>query len=417
MAHASVIFLVDAKLVLLQPSKNADGGLKYDMRVIANNVEYFIFMRDQDTRPSIGTVTRSLSTFDREDIYDPPGDTGLTESLWYFDGQKVQCWTDFWELLKPIPSEDQKELPTSVSIATDFYPTSIVLRKGIILGIEADLVQRRDAGFASFRFTIRVGTSLFSNVAFANHQKTQLFLPEILHQYLSTLDSSAALNISYHYQGLPYFSHALEVLLHTVLDAEVELSPSHKAALLPSILSFLSSFPEYLDILVQCTRKTEVRSWRTLFAYLPPPQELFEESLQRGLLKTAGGYLLVLHTFEDLDPSSEHCVRLLRLAKEAGDWELCKELARFLMALDESGSMLRHAMEKINVTINVADSSNSPTASPKSSRSQNPRSNMFPLLVTSNDILPGQGSDSGGSRDVSPGAAISSEDYFSSHSG
>ena len=68
------------------------------------------------------------------------------------------------------------------------------------------------------------------------------------------------------------------------------------------------------------------------------------------MLKTAGGYLLVLHTLEEAGSAStdsEQCVRLLQQAKESGDWELCKELARFLMALDESGNELRKAMQKI----------------------------------------------------------------------
>ena len=100
---------------------------------------------------------------------------------------------------------------------------------------------------------------------------------------------------------------------------------------------------------MQCTRKTEVRSWRTLFDYLPPPAELFEESLERGSLKTAGGYLLVLHTFEELSSSSEQLIRLLRRAKDEGDWELCKELARFLTALDGSGETLREALELVEL--------------------------------------------------------------------
>src|SRR6202042_1092764 len=111
----------------------------------------------------------------------------------------------------------------------------------------------------------------------------------------------------------------------------------------------LSSFRSYLDVVVQCTRKTEARSWRTLFTYLPPPAELFEESLQRGSLKTAGGYLLVLHTFEELSSSSEQLVRLLARAKDEGDWELCKELARFLTALDESGATLVEALQLVNL--------------------------------------------------------------------
>lgn len=179
--------------------------------------------------------------------------------------------------------------------------------------------------------------------------QTHLFLPQILRHHLAQYNSPAALHLSHHYRRLPYFPHALEVLLHDVLDEEVDRAPSPELALLPSILSFLSTFPEYLDILVQCTRKTEVRSWRTLFAYLPPPQELFEESLQKGLLKTAGGYLLVLHTFQELSTSSQQLVRLLSRAKEEQDWELCKELARFLMALDESGATLREALEMVDL--------------------------------------------------------------------
>jgi len=141
------------------------------------------------------------------------------------------------------------------------------------------------------------------------------------------------------------------VLLHHVLDEEVDLAPPPEAALLPRVLTLLSSFRQYLDIVVQCTRKTEVRSWRTLFAYLPPPQELFEESLQRGSLKTAGGYLLILHTFEELETASEQSVRLLSRAIKEEDWELCKELARFLAAMDGSGGTLREAMEMVNLQV------------------------------------------------------------------
>ena len=221
----------------------------------------------------------------------------------------------------------------------------------------------------------------------ANLPKTQLFLPPILHRYLSLSDSSAALGISCYYERLSYFSHALEILLHTVLDAEVEASPAPEESLLPSVLSFLSSFPDYLNILVQCTRKTEVRSWKTLFAHLPPPRRLFDESLEKGLLKTAGGYLLVLHTFEDVDSSLEQCVLLLRKAKDAGDWDLCKELARFLMALDESGAGLRQAMEMINVSIpssQVSDNETHDVNSTTSTKNSSTRGSQSNLVVLGN---------------------------------
>jgi hypothetical protein len=179
--------------------------------------------------------------------------------------------------------------------------------------------------------------------------QTHLFLPALLRHHLAQFNSPAALHLSQHYQHLQYFPHALEILLHEVLDEEVDSPPPPEQALLPSVLSFLSSFPQYLDIVVQCTRKTEVRSWRTLFSNLPPPEELFEESLRKGNLKTAGGYLLVLHTFEELRPTGDQVVRLLQRAKDEQDWDLCKELARFLMALDESGATLRQTLELVEL--------------------------------------------------------------------
>lgn len=336
-----MIFLVDAKLVLLQSSTNGGGGLKYDMRVIANNVEYFDLMRDQIPlleSPSSSLPPSPAAEGALDAFYT---DRGLRDSLWYFDGNEIQCWMDVEDLIEAASTSNSRELPPTVSISADFYPTSIVLNKGILLGIDADLVQRRDVQFAFFRFSIR----------------TQLFLPQIIQRHIAHLDTSAASNFAHRYQSLPYFSHALEILLHTVLDDEVDKPPDPEHALLPAVLSFLSSFPDYLDILVQCTRKTEVRSWRTLFSHLPPPQELFEASLEKGMLKTAGGYLLVLHTFEEMETSSESCVRLLQRAKEAGDWDLCKELARFLMALDESGDTLRAALERMDLTSTIENDS------------------------------------------------------------
>ncbi|KAI9847896.1 MAG: hypothetical protein M1830_007318, partial [Pleopsidium flavum] len=294
------------------------------------------------------------------------------------------------------------ELNPSVQVFVDFYPLSIVLNKGILLGIESELVQRRDVDFALFRHAMR----------------THLFLPPLLLHHLSRYDSPAALHIAYHYQQLSYFPHALEMLLHTVLDEEVDKAPSPEKALLPSVLSFLSSFPEYLDILVQCTRKTELRSWRTLFSYLPPPQDLFEQSLQKGLLKTAGGYLLVLHTFEELNSSSQQLVRLLRRAKEEQDWDLCKELARFLMALDESGTTLREALEMVELKSPVEDRKNSGFLSGDARQGQlQPRVNGIGLGL---DVVTGgstsqasSGSRSPSSTGLSEGGSRSPRDYFS----
>ncbi|ERT01272.1 hypothetical protein HMPREF1624_02514 [Sporothrix schenckii ATCC 58251] len=321
---ASVLFLVDGKLVLFQPSRNEHGGIKYDMRIIAQTVEFYVCMKDQPFS--------FLPAAARETPVAPgsiDSDETLQNSLWLFDAGELKLWTDTHAALDAVANGT---VQPPITIDLDFYPLSILLSKALVLGVEPDLVQRRDVNFSFFRYNIR----------------THLFLPDVLRAYLGENKALPALRLAQQYQHLAYFAHALEVLLHQVLDEEVDSAPKPEAAVLPRVLSLLSSFRAYHDIVVQCTRKTEVRSWRTLFAYLPPPQELFEESLLRGSLKTAGGYLLILHTFDALATASEQGVRLLRQAMQEGDWELCKELARFLAAMDDSGQTLKEAVALAN---------------------------------------------------------------------
>lgn len=349
---ATVVFLVDGKLVLLHPSTNGDGELKYEMRIIAHNVEYYTLMRDQSSFNFPMSDNDAPTSPSDSAISDGHHGHDLRDSLWFFDGNDTRVWMDVQDVLASASLELGRELPAAVKIPVDFYPLSILLNKGIVFGVESDLAQRRDVNFSFLRFTTRVrhATTMTQHGEYnANDAQTHLFLPALLRHHLSQYNSPAALHLSHYYRHLDYFPHALEMLLHDVLDEEVDSAPPSEQALLPTVLSFLSAFPQYLDIVVQCTRKTEVRSWRTLFAHLPAPQELFEESLQRGSLKTAGGYLLVLHTFEELGSSSQQLIRLLGRARDEQDWELCKELARFLMALDESGGTLREALEMIEL--------------------------------------------------------------------
>ncbi|PGH27383.1 hypothetical protein AJ80_00861 [Polytolypa hystricis UAMH7299] len=348
-AVASVLFLVDGKLVLLQPSVSEAGDLKYDMRIIAHDVEYFILMRDQlsfnfappsdDQTPMSPSAAATLNS--------SQGDISLRDSLWIFCGQDLLVWNDVQEILRPSKAGSD-DLAKPLPIPVDFYPLSILLNKGVILGAESEISQRRDVSFSTLRYAIR----------------TQLFLPYVLQHCLTNFDTHSALSLCHHYSDLSYFPHALEILLHHVLDEAVDAQSNEKDSqdrqnpqqLLPTVLGFLqTAIPNemYLDILVQCTRKTELRSWRTLFAHLPSPKELFEQALKLNSLKTAGGYLLVLQAFDEGeggdDRIEDSVVRLLKLASQRTDWELCGELARFMMALDGSGAMLKRAVSRVGL--------------------------------------------------------------------
>ena len=151
-AVASVVFLVDGKLVLLRPSLNQEGQLKYDMRVVAHNVEYFARMGERSRL----NVSQDSDNNNNNSSVEKSGPTALKASIWVFDGAELKAWTSFDEILEAVSGDGVKELPPAVSIPLDFYPLSIVLEKGIILGVESDLVQRRDVTFSFFHFAIRV---------------------------------------------------------------------------------------------------------------------------------------------------------------------------------------------------------------------------------------------------------------------
>ena len=148
-AVASVLFLVDGKLVLLRPSLNDEGQLKYDMRVIAQNVEYYASMKDQPFLSTMGGPDPGQLPVGAET-------EDLRNSLWIFDGGELKAWTDMQGVLEAISGENHRDLPANVVVPVDYYPLSILLGKGIVLGVEPDLVQRRDINFSFFRFSIRV---------------------------------------------------------------------------------------------------------------------------------------------------------------------------------------------------------------------------------------------------------------------
>jgi hypothetical protein len=124
------------------------------MRVIAQNVEYYVLMRDMAA--SVLAQAPEVSGAVNGDELGPEQGNGLRDSLWTFEGNDMKVWPEVLDVLRSAPSELGRELPPMVSIPVDFYPLSVLLAKGILLGLEPDLVQRRDVNFAFFRFTIRV---------------------------------------------------------------------------------------------------------------------------------------------------------------------------------------------------------------------------------------------------------------------
>ena len=65
-------------------------------------------------------------------------------------------------------------------------------------------------------------------------------------------------------------------------------------------------------------------------------------------LKTAASYLLVLHNLEQLE-DNRGAVTLMAQALKEQDWQLCRELLRFLHSIDDSGVALCEALRQVHL--------------------------------------------------------------------
>jgi hypothetical protein len=289
----------------------------------------------------------------------------LENSLWGYDGRSIRVWLNALSIEPNSIAEEedgtQDSVKESVNIPLDFYPLSVLMDKGIIIGAEHEIATRSNLPFVLFRH------------ATSSH----LFLHHILRYHLESRQVKPAVVFASHYEHLVFFSHALEILLHTVVESEIDAgssitdessaeedslfknteagSETNTPSVLHTVIQFLDHFDVALDVVVGCARKTEMTRWPRLFSIVGNPKGLFEKCLASRRLKTAASYLLVLHTLEQLDEDHRDVVRLLRSAIDGKDWQLCKELLRFLKSIDESGKALQDAVEITGLIENTGD--------------------------------------------------------------
>jgi RAB6A-GEF complex partner protein 1 len=109
-------------------------------------------------------------------------------------------------------------------------------------------------------------------------------LHHILLPLLEAQQVQEAVLFASHYKHLVYFSHALEILLHTVVESEATFDSDNESedgeaaqdGVLPAVVEFLDYFDAALDVVVGCARKTELTRWRRLFSVVGNPKSLFE---------------------------------------------------------------------------------------------------------------------------------------------
>lgn len=109
--------------------------------------------------------------------------------------------------------------------------------------------------------------------------QSHLFLHHILLHYLEAGRTDDAVTFASYYKELTFFAHALEILLHTIVEAEADLEnieADPTSGVLPAVVEFLDHFDAALDVVVGCARKTEMTRWRRLFDIVGNPKALFE---------------------------------------------------------------------------------------------------------------------------------------------
>ncbi|GAB6022149.1 hypothetical protein CHUAL_006288 [Chamberlinius hualienensis] len=232
--------------------------------------------------------------------------------LFLADSEKTRHFMSKWIML-----------PINVNV----YPLSVLFEDAVIFGVECD--------------TLLMATDPTKNDHFSHpfcvvEKTSQVYLHHILRQLLRRNLGNHAWEIARSCQTLSHFPHALELLLHEVLEDEATSKEPIPDALLPRAVEFIREFPVYLKTVVQCARKIEIALWSHLFAVVDKPQNLFQECLRKRQLSTGASYLLILQNLESSSVSRQYATKLLDASLDQGEWQLCKDLVRFLRAIDPS---------------------------------------------------------------------------------
>eukprot|EP00037_Helgoeca_nana_P011471 m.103023 g.103023 ORF g.103023 m.103023 type:complete len:1266 (+) comp20854_c0_seq1:272-4069(+) len=254
-------------------------------------------------------------------------DRSLDDALWLgcgAFGMKV------WLPLYPSGGPD-RALPKRVMLPfkLDIYPLSVLTADAVVLG----------AAHESFGYRGK------ERPFFAVARKTQPYLHHILRQLLRRNEDEQARRIAEACSHLAYFPHVLELMLHKVLEDERNAHEGESDVQLPRASRFLEGFPFFLETVVHCARKTDVAKWSKLFAATGPAEELFERCIVTGQLHTASSYLLVLQSLQSPAASQQHALRILRLALDGENWDLARDLIRFLQATSGYVPITDHELE------------------------------------------------------------------------
>ncbi|XP_014777792.1 guanine nucleotide exchange factor subunit RIC1 isoform X1 [Octopus bimaculoides] len=312
----SILVNLSGKLLMFQPEK-ASSHMKADNNKYSLDTSF--------CSPSVvATSVENLWTTAKANL----GKLQLMEALW------LGCGSQGMKVWLPLFPRDEGKTHNFMSkrimlpFKVDIYPLAVLFEDAVILGTASETI--------SYTFAT-LNRHLPSDLPYLMLDRTsQIYLHHILRQLLRRNLGVHALDLAHCCTELPYFPHVLELLLHEVLEAEATSKEPIPDPLLPRVVAFIQEFPEFLQTVVHCARKTEVALWPYLFSKVGNPTDLFEDCLASGRLQTAASYLIILQNLEKPSVSRQHATLLLDAALDKSQWDVARDLIRFLKAIDPS---------------------------------------------------------------------------------
>ncbi|KRX57822.1 Protein RIC1 -like protein [Trichinella sp. T9] len=245
----------------------------------------------------------------------------LSQAIWINSGSRGML---IWMPL--MPRDDQQHLATK---------HQSFISKWIMLGFQ--LSSLHPSVVCSLKcFFLGVESETDCSNSWIEH-KREVFLHHILKQLLRRNLGIYALDIANTCRDLPHFQHCLELLLHSVLEEEGTCSEPIPDPQLPRVIEFLREFPEFLQVIAYCARKTEMALWKYLFQYVGSPKQLFQICLKEKQLETAACYFIILQSMESSSDSKKVlATELLKSVLNERRWNIANEIIRFLKSIDPS---------------------------------------------------------------------------------
>ncbi|KAJ2477172.1 WD40 repeat protein [Coemansia sp. RSA 2320] len=228
-------------------------------------------------------------------------------------------------------------------IRPEFFPIAISADKGMAVGIDQDWTLEEHAVIGLGKIPVRA----------------KLYLHNILDHMLSDGAEQDALMYAACFEHLEFFSHAMEILLHEVLEREmdrrksIDIDPSMSQqtaeadAVLPRVVGLLENFSAFHEIVVHCARKTEAAFWSHLFACVGGPERFFRQCLNSNHLETATQSLIILQTLEPASVNEENIMALLAKVVAVKNTDLGLEILRFVKMTSESDSAMEHLLTQL----------------------------------------------------------------------